>query len=481
MADPTSAPPSGQIVTTGVLQQAMYAQWRNAAAFTGMRDPSQTWAMMMRGDGWSIPFYRELEDKDEDVSSALDELRFSVLEREWNITPGDQTAAAIDAATEMKAQLDALDFDSIAESMLDACGYGYSVQEMMFDSSAGQARLIGIDDCPQEMFSFGPTFQPQVGQMQLLQTFGSSTGTPMPEEKFLIFSYRGRARSRVGRPLIRGAFWPSWFKRQVLGMWLKAGAKGNGTALTRYADGATDAEKQQAVEAAEALVEGVAFAIPEGMEIDVELLRVAKSSDSSLFEKLFEKSQYSIARAIKGETLTSHGNEGGRGSQAQGETHQQTFQQRSISLAKKHARVLNVQCVRQVHLWNYGPNVAAPVFGWDIAEEEDLVQKSTLFTNAQRMGIQIGARWAADQLQIPPIEANDVALTPNVNAATEPVPATAFNENTPAARQAHADLADMDELARQLKDNSLEMLRTRIGEVAGRLMPSGSIATGEGK
>ncbi|MFC6645457.1 DUF935 domain-containing protein [Granulicella cerasi] len=467
MADAPVLPGKEQIVTQDVLLQAQYAQWRNVAAFSGVKDPTSIWAMMVRGESSSIPFYRELEDKDDDVSAALDELKLSVLERDWTILPGDKTQAALDAAAFAKQQLELIDVDSSFDAMLDACAYGFTVQEMMFDTSEGQASIVSVDDCPQELFLFGDRFRPQTGPLQLLSSVGASSGQLVPEEKFLVFSYRGRSRSRVGRPLLQRAFWPSWIKRQILAFWLRAGEKANGMAITRYEESADDSRINLALEIAEALAQGVAFAAPEGMVIDTDLLKAAQAGKTDVYKELFLQMQYSIARAIKGETLTSMGSEGGHGSHTQGKTHQQTFDKRSISLAKKHARVVNMQYLRRLHLWNYGPNVAAPVFAWDTAEEEDLVQKGTLYSIAQRIGVPIGAAWAADQLQIPPVGEGDVPLVPNANAPTEAAPASVFSEADKTKVQ--IDLKDLDKLAAQLREESLSLFATRTKEIAERL------------
>ncbi|QHN04417.1 DUF935 family protein [Granulicella sp. WH15] len=476
MADQTipPLPPQGQLVTQQILQQAIMAGWLNTNAFSGLRDPTHIWQQMTYGGSQAIPLYRELEDKDDDVSSALDELKLSVLEREWTIEPGDDSQAALDARDFAKAQLDGVDFDAAMDTLLDAAPYGFSCAELMFDTSMGQASLLSIDDCPQEMFLFGERFQPQTGPIQLLDYVGSSTGTIVPAEKFAVFSYRGRSRNRMGRPLLKNAFWPSWFKRQILGLWLKAGGKANGTAVARYAEGASAQEMQFAVECAEGLVDGVAMAIPQNMDYDVDLLKVARGSDPGIYEKLFTQMQYAIARAIKGETLTSFGNEGGKGSNAQGNTHADTFEKRSISLAKKENAVINNQILRPVHLWNFGPNVPPPRFSWDIAEDKDLTGKLAIMTGAQRIGVPIPAKWAAQVLEIPPVGEDDQALIPNVSGAVPALPGAAFAESSEDVKEADFGIARLDKLSAQMKRESMIEFRTRTRQVAERLSRGGN-------
>ena len=463
------APPKGQIVTTDSLQSALYASYRNTAAFGGARDPSSIWTSMVREDSRAILMYRELEDKDDDVSSSLDELYLSVAERTWTFTPGDDSSAALKACDFLFDQFANIDFDSALDSILGGCGYGFSVAECLYDTSEGQAALTDILDCPQELFLFGDRFTPQIGPLQYLDNPWAGSGALVPEEKFVIFTYRGRSRSRMGRPLLQKCFWPSWFKRQILGMWLKCGEKSKGTAIARYAEGATPEERALAVEIAENLVESSAIAVPIGFQYDEEMLKMGTSEKVQVYEKLFEKMQYSVARAIKGETLTSFGQEGGHGSRSQGQTHSETFEKRSVSLAKKVAAVLNDQLVRNLHLWNFGPDVAAPVFSFDVEEKKDLTAKAALYRNLQSMGVQFSDKFIRDEFDLPPIDtANDVALVPNAAIAPAPTPSSAFSE---AQETADADYAALDLLTDQLRRDSLSAFRDRTEEIVSALKP----------
>src|ERR1039458_4388469 len=96
--------------------------------------------------------------------------------------------------------------------------------------------------------------------------------------------------------------------------------------------------------------------------------------------------QYNIARRILGETLTSFGaSESGKGSQAQGEVHADTLEQRIIELCRGLASVINRQLVRPLVLWNYGPDAPMPTWGFDLEEEEDLSKRIVIDSALQRI------------------------------------------------------------------------------------------------
>jgi hypothetical protein len=230
-------PPKGSIVSDNSLYLSQLSLYRNSLAFGGQRNPSAIWASMVYNDPWTFAYFRELEDKDEDVSNCLDSLKLSVMRRMRSVLPAnEEDSQAVDVKEFIEKQLARVNFDEVLDCILDAPGYGFSVQEMIFDVSAGQASLVDISDCPQELFLFGNRFYPQIGPLQYLDQPWAAEGTLVPEEKFIITTYRKRARNRMGRPLLKSVFWPSWFKRNMQRLWMQFAEKGPGTAVVRYND-----------------------------------------------------------------------------------------------------------------------------------------------------------------------------------------------------------------------------------------------------
>jgi phage gp29-like protein len=470
-------PPKGQIVSAEQLYLTQISLYRNSLAFGGQRNPSSIWATMVYNHPLTMAYYRELEDKDEDVSNCLDTLKLSVLERDRNVQSYDDTPGALEVKEFIEAQLGALDLHTVLDCILDAPAYGFSIQEMLFDTSMGQASLVGIDDCPQELFLFGDRYQPQIGPLQFLDQPWLSTGRLVPEEKFIIFTYRKRSRNRMGRPLLKSVFWPSWFKRNVQRLWMQYAEKGPGTAVVRYNDASSASERQQAVEIAEAIVNNTAIAVPMNFQYDEELLKVARSQDPAVYEKFFQAMQYSIARRILGETLTSFGNEGGGGSKAQGETHANTLDQRSIELCRQLESVINRQVVRPLVLWNFGPKAPMPKWAFDLEEAEDLEVRLTIDSGLQRMGKQLSVGYVADRYDTPLAtgENPDAILTPNINAPMVALRDTTSSSFSEAERQAQLELREFDKVFAQLKGEAAAVLKQRVAEIVGAAVPvSGS-------
>jgi phage gp29-like protein len=468
-------PPPGEIVTQQALYATQISLYRNTLAFGGVRNPSNIWSSMLRDDGTAILYYRELEEKDTDVANALDTLKEAVLERDYDIQPFDDTPLAAEIATFIKQQLaNVSNLDGIVDNMLDAAGYGFSVSEMQFDVSMGQANLIDIKDCPQELFLFGDRFQPQIGQLQFLTQPQASSGQPVPEEKFLIYSYRPRSRNRMGRPLLRSIFWASWFKRNMQRLWVQYAEKGPGTAVVRYQDSNDPQAKQTAADLAQALIEEVAVGVPEGFEYDKELLTIARALNPAVYKDFFEAMQKEIVRRILGETLTSFGGDGGKGTQALGNVHADTLETKAIRLCKATQSVINRQLIRPLVLWNYGPNAPMPSWVYDTEEQEDLTERLGIDRGVQGMGLELSKSYLRERYAVPAPGKDDEIAIPSATGA----PAVTIAENTRATfaepvheAQATVDMQQFDALTQQLRDESIGLFRTRIQQIADASKP----------
>ena len=471
-------PPKGELISATSLYMQQISLYRNTLAFGGTRNPTEIWASMTYNMPQTMAYFRELEDKDEDVANCLDTLKLSVLSRDRSVLPAprDESARAQEAKEFIEAQLGKIDFHAVLDCVLDAPGYGFSVQEMIFDTSMGQASLLDINDCPQELFLFGNRFYPQTGKLQLLDNPWAAEGMQVPEEKFLIYSYRKRSRNRMGRPLLKAVFWPSWFKRNVQRLWMQFAEKGPGTAVVHYNDADNASERQQAVNIAQALVENTAVAVPKGFEFETELLKIARAQDPKVYENFFQAMQYSIARRTLGETLTSFGNEGGGGSKAQGDTHADTLDKRSVELCRSLQSVINDQLIKPLVLWNFGPDAPMPVWQFDLEEAEDLSLAITVDSALQRMGKKFTLGYLSDRYDRPltPGETADGEAVPNVTAPQ--VSLTDRSTATFTEKQAQADalreMAQYDKLFDQLQGEAKGIFAKRVRQIAATAVPT---------
>jgi phage gp29-like protein len=450
-------------------------QWMGALnlsrGFGGTSDPTVIWSDMINHNQAAFTYYRELEEKDEDVGSILELLTLSITSRERSLMPADDSQQALDVANFIQEQLKNLpDFDQVIESLIDGAAYGVSILENIYEVSSGQVAIIDIKDRPQEMFTFGQRFQPQIGPLRFLRNFGVDDGELVPEQKFLVFSYRPRNGIRRGRPLLRAIFWPSWFKRQAVRFWLRFAEKGPGTAVVKYPSGGNEDEVQKALEAAENIIEKIAVAVPENFQMVEALLTAARSQDPAVYRELVERNEHAISRRIIGQTLTTYGSENGKGTQALGTVHQDTEHKKTCAVSKGIERVINQQLIRPLVLWNFGPNAPRPV--WSINKEnyEDLQGRSAIDDRLQKMGVPIPLSYARKKYSIPEPKAGDEILEPRQQTAPANAPQDPnANRSSEYSEEAQKNAAAIRELMSALKTSAKDAYAQRVKQLVAEI------------
>jgi phage gp29-like protein len=182
-----------------------------------------------------------------------------------------------------------------------------------------------------------------------------------------------------------------------------------------------------------------------------------------------------------GETLTSHGGENGKGTQALGTVHESVKEKKAKRLAKSLADVLNDQLIHNLVMWNYGPDAPMPTAVLSNADETDLGDRSTVDSTLQKMGMPITQSYVQETYGLPEPKAGDVVLKP-VSAPAPPVPGEdpagdddeeenddeggATLAESKAPRSIIHEQKDFDRLFDQMKGESAKIYRARIHELA---------------
>ncbi len=413
MPEPTAlpkAPVTDELVTNEVLASV----GTNPIAFAGADNPSAAWRLMLSDSPAAYALYRDLEEKDGQVSSALETRKDGVLRRERKVVAASATAEDERRAAFAREVLAAIPhFENILYELLDAVSYGFTVAEILWEQDGSSVFIRDLKPRPQELFAFGPAGRPQTGPLRFAErTARRSLGEGgLPEHKFLVNSFRPRHGNRRGRPLLRRVFWASWFKRQDLKFWLKFIEKGTGSVVVRYPAGATEQDKQRALEAAEAINTETAVAIPENFQIVSELLQAARAGDTDVFLTLADNvCNNEIARVILGQTLTQRGGEDGRGSRALGEVHQEVRFEKVAADARDLMSVINDQLLHWLFLFNFGPEVAVPRWAIALDPPEDLRQRIEIDERLARLGAPLPLGYLQRTYSIPSPQAGEAAL-----------------------------------------------------------------------
>jgi len=232
----------------------------------------------------------------------------------------------------------------------------------------------------------------------------------------------------------------------------------------------------------------VAIAVPKNFGLMEDLLKIARSQDPDVYEKLCMRCELAIYRSLVGETLTSHGGENGKGTQALGTVHEGVKEKKAARLAQSLSNILNDQIVRNLVMWNYGPEAPMPKAVLSNADETDLGDRSGVDALLQKMGMPITQRYVQETYGLPEPKAGDVVLkpvsvpapsAPGEDPAVEEESDTGTGENgkdpvpfaeTKAPRSVIHEQKDFDRLFDQCKSESAKIYRNRIHELADSMI-----------
>jgi phage gp29-like protein len=445
---PDDRPIFGELLASDLLYGFMNVADLGVVGLASL-DPSVLWYEMKHNPWLAMLVYDDMEEKDDVVASSLDTRKDGVLAKSRQVLPASDKRQDRKVAEFVQETLDGYFIKSgerysglnqILWETLDAVGKGVAIGEIIFGDAGDRIRIEDVKFKPQGLFTFGEgvaaqsNVGPQTGPLRLRSAMGiEGVGVDglLPESKFLVASYRPKQGNRWGTALSKKVFWPSWFKRAGTKVWLKNLEKGSGTVLARYPDGAAADEKRIALDAARAINEESSAAVPNKFKIEVmEHVRQAMGDSYAAFTDTFQNN--AIMRVILGQTLTSRGSEGGKGSQALGDVHNQVRAEKIEADSKFLMHVINKYMVKPIVLFNFGPSTPLPLWIIKYDPKRDQSADSVVHSRLSGMGLKIPLKWAYAEYQIPePADGEEVLeppATPEGDPATGVDPSADFAE-----------------------------------------------------
>jgi len=406
-------PKAGEVVTDKVLSMAGL----NAQAFSGEMNPSPIYRQMVSGSPSVFPYYREIEEKDTAIASALETRRILALAREAKVQSADPASGEAQRyAQGLSEFLEAIPkFREACAELLDAPAYGYSVLEINWNPNESGVWCGGLIGRPQELFTFGDWMDPQTGDLRLCSYPGGS-GVPVPPAKFLVNTSQSRHGDRRGKPLLRRLFWPSWFKRNAMRVDLHYREKPNGTVVVKYPAGSNDQQKDLALESAKAIFSDPFVAVAENFGLMNEALYSTRARTGDDYSEVIAYLDAEMTRIILGQTLSTRGSEQGVGTRALGDVHQQTMFEYIRNDLASIEDVINEQLARPWLEWTFGPRAlerdVRPYWRTDKEPPADVNGALDRLAKARQMGAKIAELEVYEAGQIRQPDAGEAVLPP---------------------------------------------------------------------
>jgi len=422
-------------------------------------DPSVVWNQILWDHPFAMYVFRDLELKDDMLSSALETRKEAVLADERFVKPASDKRQDKKLADFISETLEGymgggdglrFGFDNFLWEALNASGDGVTIGENVYEHANDRVFIKSVNFKPQMLFSFaeGPLAQyqnyalPQTGPLRLRSDLGFAfegldPEQPLPEGKFFVHTFRPYQGDRWGSPQKLRAYWIAWFKKAGMKQSLRFLERGPGTVWAKYNTGGGEDEKNKALEAAQAAAEEASIATSKGTEIEV--LENVRGNMGSAHSEFLDRCDNGIARIVLGQTLTSKGSEGG-GSLALGEVHERVAGRKKEADAKSLMLAVNTQLVFPLVLLNQGPVERPPIWMIKYQPGADLELMSKILYRAWQQRVPYTKTFYYETMQIPaPAEGEDLVEPPTKSDEDSAVPggesATSFAEFTEAVKK----------------------------------------------
>lgn len=252
---------------------------------------------LLQAKGGDIAVYEDVLSDDQ-VKACFEQRRLAVVSREWVVEPGGPSRLDRKAADFMREQLNNIRWDAVTNKALYGVYYGFAVAECMYARDGATIALEGVRVRRQKRFRFDAQGRPR------LRTLSSDDGIFLPPRKFWTFSTGADSDDEpYGLGLAHWLYWPTFFKRNSLRIWLTMLDKfAVPTAVGKYPAGADEATKRKLLAACMAVRNATGIAIPEGMLLE---LLEAKRSGALDGAPLYDRMNSAISKVTVGQTMTT--------------------------------------------------------------------------------------------------------------------------------------------------------------------------------
>ena len=312
--------------------------------------------IVLKKQGKDIRIYKELLC-DPHVFACTQSRKAGVLSLDWEINRGldkDQNAEDIENL------LKKLDIQKLMSDILDATQFGFQPLEIIWKrDKSGHIMPERVTAKPPEWFCFDDDNNLK------FRTKENYYGEIVPNKKFLLAQNNPSYNNPYGERTLSRVFWNVTFKKGGLKFWVVFTEKyGMPHLIGKHPRGSTKEETNSLADMLEDMVQDAIAVIPDDSSIEIQ--EASKSSSAEIYEKLIDKMNTEISKAILGQTLTTE--IGSTGSYAASNTHMQVRQDIVDSDKKLVEGVIN-QLIQWIYEINFG-NAEVPVF--ELYEPEDV-------------------------------------------------------------------------------------------------------------
>ncbi len=349
----------------------------------------------------------DMEERDLHYAGVLGIRKRQVSGLEISVDAASEDAHDVEAADLVRAAINRDGFEDELIDMLDAIGKGYSLTEILWDTSEKQWMPRSLKWRDPRLFRFDP----DDGETPLLRT--PNGDQPLNSFQWIYHCAKVKSGLPVRGGIARAASWAFLFKSFTFKDWaIFVEAYGQPLRVGKYGPNTSEADKDTLMRAVASIGSDFAAIMPESMA--VEFIKAELSGSHELYEKRSEFLDRQVSKVVLGQTGTTDAIAGGH---AVGKTHDGVRGDIEKADARQLSSTLNRDLVRPVVTLNMGPMQAYPKVRIGRLDEMDITQWTSSTSKLIPFGLQVPESFARERLGIPDADGKEVMLAPRAKAA----------------------------------------------------------------
>jgi len=263
---------------------------------------------VLKAHGNDIKIYKGLLS-DPHVWACVQSRKSGVLSLQWEVNRGQAKSRESNIIENVFKKLD---LNIVISEILNCVLFGFQPLEVMWQNTGSLILPKQIIAKPPEWFVFDDDNNLK------FKTKENYMGEVLPDWKFLCPQYEPTYENPYGERTLARIFWSLSLKRGGMKFWLKFTEKyGMPFLIGKHPRGTGKEDTADLANLLEAMVQDAIAVIPD--DSSIELQEASKSSSIEVYEKLIDKMNAEISKAILGQTLTTE--IGKQGSYAASKTH----------------------------------------------------------------------------------------------------------------------------------------------------------------
>ncbi len=366
----------------------------------------------------------EMEEKYLHYAAQLATRKRAVVALEWSVEPASNKLRDKKIAEFVAKALPAI--KAATFDLLDCIGKGFSVGELLWDTTGGEWKISSIERRDPRWFQHDKVD----GKTLRMRSDTNPEGDPLTPGKFIVINASGKSGLPIRGGLARAVSYAYLFHNFSLRDWVTfCEMFGIPLRLGRYEPGLpSQADLDVLYQAVRDLGTDSAAMLPKNMEIEFPTVQAGRAG-ADLWEKLLDYLDRQVSKLVLGQTLTADTGKGGGGSYALGNVHNDVRIDILRADATALASAINKQLVKLLVDLNFGgsdyPNLKLPV-----DDPEDLVAMVTIVGKAVEMGQPVGQQWFSDKFCIPLPAEGEPVLGQAIKPPAPPAPSSPAAQRT---------------------------------------------------